>query len=29
MKTRMREKIGAMRRVTDRLYDRWVEGLKS
>ena len=29
MKTRMREKIGSMRRVTDRLYDRWVEGLKS
>ena len=29
MKSGMREKIGAMRRVADRLYDRWVEGLKS
>jgi GMP synthase-like glutamine amidotransferase len=29
MKTMMREKIVAMRRVADRLYDRWVEGLKT
>ena len=28
MKSRMQEKIGAMRRVTDRLYDKWVKGLK-
>ena len=28
MKNRMQEKIVAMRRVADRLYDRWVEGLK-
>lgn len=28
MKSRMREKIVAMRRVADRLYDRWVKGLK-
>ena len=29
MKTRMQEKIVAMRRVADRLYDKWVEGLKA
>jgi GMP synthase-like glutamine amidotransferase len=29
MKARMQEKIAAMRRVADRLYDRWVKGLKS
>ncbi len=28
MKSRMQEKIVAMRRVADRLYARWVEGLK-
>jgi GMP synthase-like glutamine amidotransferase len=28
MKSRMQEKIVAMRRVADRLYDRWVTGLK-
>ncbi len=28
MKSRMQEKISAMRRVTDRLYDRWTEGLR-
>ena len=28
MKNRMQEKIVAMRRVADRLYDRWIEGLK-
>jgi GMP synthase-like glutamine amidotransferase len=28
MKSRMQEKIGAMRGVADRLYDRWVKGLK-
>jgi GMP synthase-like glutamine amidotransferase len=29
MKGAMREKIEAMRRVADRLYDRWVKGLKA
>jgi GMP synthase-like glutamine amidotransferase len=29
MKSRMQEKIVAMRRVADRLYERWVEGLKT
>lgn len=29
MKSGMQEKIVAMRRVADRLYDRWVEGLKA
>jgi GMP synthase-like glutamine amidotransferase len=29
MKSRMQEKIVAMRRVADRLYDRWVKGLKT
>jgi GMP synthase-like glutamine amidotransferase len=28
MKSGMEEKIVAMRRVADRLYDRWIEGLK-
>jgi GMP synthase-like glutamine amidotransferase len=28
MKSRMQEKIVAMRRVADRLYDHWVKGLK-
>lgn len=28
MKSRMQEKIVAMRRVANRLYDRWVEGLR-
>ena len=28
MKIRMQEKIIAMRRVTDRLYERWTEGLR-
>ncbi len=28
IKSDMREKIDAMRRVTDRLYDKWVTGLK-
>ena len=28
MKTKMTEKIAAMRRVADRLYDRWIEGLR-
>lgn len=28
IKSRMQEKITAMRRVADRLYDRWTEGLK-
>ena len=28
MKSRMQEKMVAMRRVADRLYGRWVEGLK-
>jgi GMP synthase-like glutamine amidotransferase len=28
MKSRMHEKIGAMRRVADRLYGRWTEGLR-
>jgi hypothetical protein len=28
MKGRMQEKIAAMRRVADRLYDNWVKGLK-
>ena len=28
MKSRMQEKIVAMRRVADRLYHRWVKGLK-
>jgi GMP synthase-like glutamine amidotransferase len=28
MKGRMQEKIAAMRRVADRLYDKWVKGLK-
>jgi GMP synthase-like glutamine amidotransferase len=28
MTSRMQEKIVAMRRVADRLYDRWVEGLR-
>lgn len=29
MKNRMQEKIFAMHRVADRLYDRWVKGLKA
>lgn len=29
MQSRMQEKIVAMRRVADRLYDRWVKGLKT
>lgn len=29
IKASMQEKITAMRRVADRLYDRWVEGLKA
>ncbi len=29
MKSSMKEKIAAMRQVADRLYDRWVEGLKT
>jgi GMP synthase-like glutamine amidotransferase len=29
MKNSMKEKIAAMRRVADHLYDRWVEGLKA
>jgi GMP synthase-like glutamine amidotransferase len=29
MKAKMQEKIVAMRRVADRLYDRWVKGLKA
>jgi GMP synthase-like glutamine amidotransferase len=29
MKARMREKIAAMRQVADRLYDRWIKGLKA
>jgi GMP synthase-like glutamine amidotransferase len=29
MKAKMAEKIAAMRRVADRLYDRWIEGLKA
>jgi GMP synthase-like glutamine amidotransferase len=28
MKAKMQEKIVAMRRVADRLYDRWVQGLR-
>jgi GMP synthase-like glutamine amidotransferase len=29
MKSRMQEKIVALRRVADRLYERWVQGLKN
>ncbi|HEX4984902.1 MAG TPA: type 1 glutamine amidotransferase [Burkholderiales bacterium] len=29
MKARMQDKIAAMRRVADRLYDKWVGGLKT
>jgi GMP synthase-like glutamine amidotransferase len=29
MKAKMQEKIAAMRRVADRLYDRWLGGLKA
>jgi GMP synthase-like glutamine amidotransferase len=28
MKSKMQEKIVAMRRVADRLYDRWIQGLR-
>lgn len=29
MKEKMKERLAAMRRVADRLYDRWIEGLKT
>ena len=28
MRSRMKERLAALRRVADRLYDRWVQGLK-